>query len=96
MRLADDRARLAELVAALERNDTRILVTRDGTPAAVLIGVSELRSLEETIDILAEPELAAAIVAARAQVGRGEVVDQESVQPPPEPPIDAGGARSAR
>ncbi|MBI3687198.1 MAG: type II toxin-antitoxin system Phd/YefM family antitoxin [Actinobacteria bacterium] len=79
MRLADARAGLSELVTTVERSETRILVTRDGSPAAVLIGVVELRSLEETIEILVRAELHGALQVARRQAARGEVADQAAL-----------------
>jgi prevent-host-death family protein len=73
MRLDDARVRLAELVTTVEQGDARVLVTRDGAPAAVLIGAEELRRLEETIAVLALPGMTDAMRLALRQVETGEV-----------------------
>jgi antitoxin YefM len=50
--LADVRNRLSELVAEVESTHARVVVTKHGHPAAVLISPDDLASLEETLDIL--------------------------------------------
>ena len=61
MSLADAKNRLSELVAAVEGTWERILITKNGRPAAVLIAPDDLESLLETLDILSDPETMAAI-----------------------------------
>lgn len=74
LRLAEVRDRLPELVAAVG-DGARVTVTDGGRAAAVLIAAGELRSLEETVDVLADPELYAALLAAQAQVRAGRSGD---------------------
>jgi antitoxin YefM len=71
LRLAEVRERLPELVAAVGAGRARVTVTDGGRPAAVLIAAGELRSLEETVDVLADADLSAALLAAQAQVRAG-------------------------
>ena len=59
--LADAKNRLSELVATVEGTWERILITKNGKPAAVLIAPDDLESLLETLDILSDPETMAAI-----------------------------------
>lgn len=73
LRLAEVRDRLPELVAAVGEGRARVLVTDDGRAAAVLISAGELRSLEETVDVLADADLSAALLSAQAQVRAGRV-----------------------
>jgi prevent-host-death family protein len=73
LRLAEVRDRLPELVAAVGEGRDRVTVTDGGRAAAVLISAGELRTLEETADVLANAELSAAIVTARAEVRAGRV-----------------------
>jgi antitoxin YefM len=63
--LADAKNRLSELVATVEGTWERILITKNGKPAAVLIAPDDLESLLETLDILSDPETMAAIKEAR-------------------------------
>jgi antitoxin YefM len=59
--LADAKNRLSELVATVEGTWERILITKNGRPAAVLIAPDDLESLLETLDVLSDPETMAAI-----------------------------------
>jgi len=45
------KARLSELVDRVESEDDRIVVTRNGRPAAVLVSPDDLESLEETLAV---------------------------------------------
>ncbi|GEL18355.1 antitoxin [Pseudonocardia asaccharolytica DSM 44247 = NBRC 16224] len=68
------RDHLSEFVDRAEREHERVIVTRNGRPAAVLIGYEDLAALEETLDILSDPEALADIRQAEAEAARGEVV----------------------
>lgn len=66
--LADVKNRLSEVIDTLEREHGRVVVTKHGRPAAVMINVDDLESLEETLEILSNPALVAAIRAGEADV----------------------------
>jgi antitoxin YefM len=55
--LADVKNRLSEVVDRLEREHGRVVVTKHGRPAAVMLSVEDLESLEETLEILSNPRL---------------------------------------
>lgn len=59
--LADVKNRLSEVVDRLEREHGRVVVTKHGRPAAVMLNVDDLESLEETLEILSNPALRDAI-----------------------------------
>ena len=61
MSLAAVKARFSELVALVERQQDRVVVTRNGKPAAVLISPDDLASLEETLTVLSDRSIAAQI-----------------------------------
>lgn len=65
---------LSEFVDRAEREHERVVVTRNGGPAAVLLGYDDLQSLEETLDILSDPEALNDLRQAEAEVARGDVV----------------------
>lgn len=69
------RDHLSEFVDRAEREHERVVVTRNGRPAAVLIGYDDLAALEETLEILSDPETMAEIREARNEVARGEVIE---------------------
>jgi antitoxin YefM len=52
MPLADVKNRLSEVVDRLEREHGRVVITKHGHPAAVVISIDDLESLEETLDIM--------------------------------------------
>jgi antitoxin YefM len=59
--LSSVKAHLSELVDRVEDQHDRVVVTRNGKPAAVLISHDDLESLEETLTILSDPALMAQI-----------------------------------
>ena len=69
--LAEVKNRLSEVVDRLEREHGRVVITRHGHPAAVMLSLEDLESLEETLAVLSDPELMAAIREADAEVAAG-------------------------
>jgi antitoxin YefM len=61
MPLADVKNRLSEVIDRLEREHGRVVITKHGHPAAVVISVDDLESLEETLDIMDSAALLADI-----------------------------------
>jgi len=61
MSLADVKNRLSEVVDRLEREHGRVVITKHGHPAAVVISVEDLESLEETLDVMDSEALLADI-----------------------------------
>ncbi|MDA8057144.1 MAG: type II toxin-antitoxin system Phd/YefM family antitoxin [Actinomycetota bacterium] len=78
--LADARNRLSELVADVEKTHARVTITKHGHPAAVLISPDDLASLEETVDILSDPEALADIREAEAEHARGDFTTGEEMR----------------
>ena len=69
--LAEVKNRLSEVVERLEREHGRVVITKHGRPAAVMLSLEDLESLEETLAILSDPELMAAVREADADVAAG-------------------------
>ena len=57
MPLRDVRNRLSEVVDKVEREHERVVITKHGRPAAVMVSVDDLESLEQTLDVLSRPAL---------------------------------------
>jgi prevent-host-death family protein len=68
------RDHLSELVDRVEREHDRIVITRNGRDAAVLISPEDLQELEETLSVLSDPEALADIREADAAYQSGDVV----------------------
>ena len=70
--LAEVKDRLSEVVERVRREHGRVVITKHGHPAAVLLSVEDLESLEETLEIMSDPELVTAIDEAEADVAAGK------------------------
>jgi len=68
------RDHLSEVIDRVERQHERVVVTRNGRAAAVLISPEDLAQLEETIDVLSDPAALADIREADAAYERDDVV----------------------
>lgn len=72
MSLAEVKNRLSEVVERLEREHGRVVITKHGRPAAVVLNIDDLESLEETLDVMGSETLVADIREALAEVGAAE------------------------
>jgi len=72
MPLADVKNRLSEVVDRVEREHGRVIITRHGHPAAVVMSVDDLESLEETLDIMDSAGLLSDIRESLAELGTTE------------------------
>jgi antitoxin YefM len=70
--LASVKARFSELVDRVERQQDRVVVTRNGKPAAVLISADDLESLEETLAVMSDRSVAAQVRESEKQAAAGE------------------------
>jgi prevent-host-death family protein len=77
--LAEARAHLSRLVDEAMRTHERIEITRNGSPAAVIVSAEDFDGLLETLDILADADLVRDIRDALAEAERGEVYSTEQV-----------------
>jgi prevent-host-death family protein len=72
MSLAAVKARFSELVDRVERQQDRVIVTRNGKPAAVLISTDDLERLEETLAVMSDRSLTAQIRDSEKAIAAGE------------------------
>jgi antitoxin YefM len=66
--------RFSEYVDRVAREHERVVITKNGRPAAVLISTEDLDGLEETIAVLSDPDAMAGIRESDAAAARGDVV----------------------
>lgn len=71
--LSSVKAHLSELVDRVEDQHDRVVLTRNGRPAAVLISHDDLESLEETLAILSDPAITTQIHESEQALAGGEV-----------------------
>ena len=62
-----------------DRRD-HVLVTRNGRPAAALVPIDEYEALEETAEILSDPDAVAALEAGLTELSRDEVISLEDLR----------------
>jgi len=70
--------RLARLIRAAEEGQ-QVVITRDGTPAAVLLGAREYSSLMATLEEMADPGALRALRDAEADAKAGRIYSYENV-----------------
>jgi prevent-host-death family protein len=78
--LSTVKAKLSEIVDRVEDRHERIVVTRNGRAAAVIMSPDDLASLEETLELLSTPGALEEIREARAEVGEGRFVSAETLK----------------
>lgn len=66
--------RLSEFVDRVHRQHERVVITRNGSPAAVLISPDDLEALEETLDVLSDRAAMRELREAREAVAANDVV----------------------
>jgi len=78
--LANVKSRFSEMVDRVEFTHDRIVVTRNGRPAAVLISPDELASMEDTLELLSDPEAMAQLAESRVASASGDVLTGEELR----------------
>jgi antitoxin YefM len=78
--LADAKARLSAVLDEVRDTHDRVVITRNGRPEAVIMSVSDLEVLEETLDLLSTPAALDEIRVAEAEIARGEAIGAEELQ----------------
>ena len=72
--------RLNELVDAANVTREQIMITKNGSPAAVLIGADEWESLQEILSWVSQPGVRDSIRVARAEIASGEGLSEEQIR----------------
>lgn len=78
--LAAIKAHLSEIVDRVEREHERVVLTRNGRPAAVIMSPADLEALEDTLDLLSDPQALKEIKAGRNDVARGRVISADELR----------------
>ena len=73
------RAALSVLLDLVEREQEHVVITRKGKPVAIVMSVDEWESLEETVDVLSDPEAMEALRLSEQDVKAGRLYTLEEV-----------------
>lgn len=74
------RARLTELLDDVQARHEHVVITRKGRPAAVVVSPEEWEALEETIEVLQDDELLAALRESEEDVQAGRLFSLDEVR----------------
>lgn len=77
--LADAKARLSAVLDEVRDTHDRVVITRNGRAEAVIMSVSDLEALEETLDLLSTPGALEEIREAEAEIARGEAIGADEL-----------------
>jgi antitoxin YefM len=78
--LADAKARLSAVLDEVRDTHDRVIITRNGRPEVVIISVSDLEALEDTLDLLSTPAALNEIRAAEDEIARGEATGADELR----------------
>jgi prevent-host-death family protein len=78
--LAEIKKRLSEVVDGVEDRHDRVVLTRNGRPAAVILSPDDLESLEESLEILSNPKAMREIRRAEAEIDRGKALTADELR----------------
>lgn len=78
--LAHVKSKFSEVVDRVERTHDRIVVTRNGRPAAVMISPDELAALEDSLELLSDPDAMRGLAAARHAAATGDYITGDELR----------------
>ncbi|MDN5858096.1 MAG: type II toxin-antitoxin system Phd/YefM family antitoxin [Pseudonocardia sp.] len=73
--ITEAKRRIAELADRAAREHDRFTITRNGRADVMLVSAAEYRSMQETLDVLADDETLADLRQSRADFAAGDVFD---------------------
>jgi len=78
--LAEIKAHLSEIVDRVEHEHDRVVLTRNGRAAAVIMSAADLEALEDTLELLSDPKALKEIRKAKEEIAKGRVVSAEELR----------------
>lgn len=69
--LAHVKAHLSQIIDRVEGEHERVVITRNGEPAAVILSPEDLATLEETLELLSTPGAVEQIRSAEREIDEG-------------------------
>jgi antitoxin YefM len=74
------KSKINEYVDAVSQTRDQITITKNGAPAAVLIGVDEWESIQETLHWLSQPGIAESVAESEADVAAGRTYGEDEIR----------------
>lgn len=80
MSISAAKAKLNELVDDAARTHEHVTITKNGTPAAVMISADEWESIQETLFWQSQPGIGEDLTQARDEYAAGEAISGEEIR----------------
>lgn len=77
--VTDAKNQLLGLIRKLKSSQETVAITRDGVPAAVLLGIEQFEALMETLEILSDQKTMRSLRRSLKQASEGRWVEHEAV-----------------
>ncbi len=74
------KAKINEYIEAVRDTRDQITITKNGAPAAVLIGVDEWESIQETLHWLSQPDVVESVRQSEADVAAGRTYGEDEIR----------------
>lgn len=74
------KAKINEYIEAVRDTRDQITITKNGAPAAVLIGVDEWDSIQETLHWLSQPGTAESVKESEADIAAGRTYGEDEIR----------------
>ncbi len=78
--LAEAKARLSAVLDEVRDTHERVVITRNGRPEAVILAVSDLEAIEETLDLLSTPGALEQMRQAEADIAAGKAIGADELR----------------
>jgi prevent-host-death family protein len=74
------KSKINEYVDAVAETRDQITITKNGSPAAVLIGVDEWESIQETLHWLSQPGVVESVAKSEADIAAGRTYGEDEIR----------------
>lgn len=78
--VSEAKDRLSQLVESIDTTHDAVTITRHGRPAVVMLSVDDLEALQETLALLHDPQHAAEVAEADADIREGRTLSLDEVR----------------
>jgi antitoxin YefM len=78
--LSHIKAHLSDVVDSVEKEHERVVLTRKGRPAAVLVSPDDLAALEDTLELLSDPVAMEEIRQAEDEIRQGKGISGDELR----------------
>lgn len=74
------KAKLSELVDSASTTHDQVVITKNGSPAAIIVGTDEWESIQETLYWLSQPGIREDLAQAQQDITEGNTFSEEQIR----------------